>query len=127
VVIESSDIMFAIDSVPAILSITNDPFIVFTSNAFAIMGLRSLYFLLAGLIDRFEYLKYGLAALLAFAGLKMITSDFFHLDVWLSLAIIVGILGISILVSLLATRGQDIGEDPPGPDLIRAEPDPPST
>lgn len=125
VVIESSDIMFAIDSVPAILSITTDSFIVFTSNAFAIMGLRSLYFLLAGLIDRFEYLKYGLAALLAFAGLKMLTSDFLHLDVWLSLGIIVAILGISVAVSVLATRGG------PGPgsgdaELIRAEPDAPS-
>jgi tellurite resistance protein TerC len=126
VVIESSDIMFAIDSVPAILAITTDPFIVFTSNAFAIMGLRSLYFLLAGLIDRFEYLKYGLAALLAFAGLKMLTSDIFHLDVWLSLGIIVGILGISILVSLLATRGRDGGSDPPEPELIKAEPDHPA-
>ncbi len=124
VVIESSDIMFAIDSVPAILSITTDSFIVFTSNAFAIMGLRSLYFLLAGLIDRFEYLKYGLAALLAFAGLKMITSDFFHLDVWLSLGIIVAILGISIAVSVLATRGRG-GQGPEEPGLIRAEADPP--
>jgi len=124
VVIESSDIMFAIDSVPAILSITTDSFIVFTSNAFAIMGLRSLYFLLAGLIDRFEYLKYGLAALLAFAGLKMITSDVFHLDVWLSLAIIVAILGISIAVSVLATRGR--GDPGAGDaDLIRTEPDAP--
>ncbi len=113
VVIESSDIMFAIDSVPAILSITTDTFIVFTSNAFAIMGLRSLYFLLAGLIDRFEYLKFGLAALLAFAGVKMLLSDVIHLDVWVSLAIIVAILGVSIAVSLLATRS--VGTDaPPG-------------
>ena len=110
VVVETSDIMFAIDSVPAILAITTDTFIVFTSNAFAIMGLRSLYFLLAGLIDRFEYLKYGLAALLAFAGLKMILSDVIHLDVWVSLGIIVAILLISVLVSLIATR------DRPAPD-----------
>jgi tellurite resistance protein TerC len=106
IVIETSDIMFAIDSVPAIFSITTDSFIVFTSNAFAIMGLRSLYFLLAGLIDRFEYLKYGLAALLAFAGLKMILSDVIHLDVWVSLGIIVGILAVSIVVSLLMTRSR---------------------
>jgi tellurite resistance protein TerC len=96
--------MFAIDSVPAILSITTDTFIVFTSNAFAIMGLRSLYFLLAGLIDRFEYLKYGLAALLAFAGVKMLLSDVVHLDVWVSLGIIVAILASSIVISLMATR-----------------------
>jgi tellurite resistance protein TerC len=116
VVIETSDIMFAIDSVPAILAITTDTFIVFTSNAFAIMGLRSLYFLLAGLIDRFEYLKYGLAALLAFAGLKMLLSDVIHLDVWVSLGIIVAILVVSVVVSLLATRNH------PHPDL-----DPPVT
>ena len=107
VVIETSDIMFAIDSVPAILAITTDRFIVFTSNAFAIMGLRSLYFLLAGLIDRFEYLKYGLAALLAFAGIKMLVSDVFHIDVWVSLGIIVGILAVSVVVSLLATRDHE--------------------
>jgi tellurite resistance protein TerC len=110
VVVESTDIMFAIDSVPAILAITTDTFIVFTSNAFAIMGLRSLYFLLAGLIDRFAYLKYGLAALLTFAGLKMLLNDVVHLDVWLSLGIIVTILAVSIAVSLLATRGREGGE-----------------
>jgi tellurite resistance protein TerC len=104
VVVETSDIMFAIDSVPAILSVTTDTFIVFTSNAFAIMGLRSLYFLLAGLIDRFEYLKYGLAALLAFAGVKLLLSDVVKIDVWLSLGIIVGILAVSIAWSLFATR-----------------------
>jgi tellurite resistance protein TerC len=104
VVVETSDIMFAIDSVPAILAITTDTFIVFTSNAFAIMGLRSLYFLLAGLIERFEYLKYGLAALLAFAGTKMLLSDVIHIDVWLSLGIIVAILVTSVVISLLATR-----------------------
>jgi tellurite resistance protein TerC len=118
VVVETSDIMFAIDSVPAILSITRDTFIVFTSNAFAIMGLRSLYFLLAGLIDRFEYLKYGLAALLAFAGVKMLLSDVVHLDVWVSLGIIVAILAVSVVISLTATRPHA------GPE---ADPDPPAT
>lgn len=113
VVIETSDIMFAIDSVPAILAITTDTFIVFTSNAFAIMGLRSLYFLLAGLIERFEYLKYGLAALLAFAGLKMLLSDVIHLDVWLSLGIIVAILVVSVVVSLVATRDRTAPEESP--------------
>ncbi|HVM24494.1 MAG TPA: TerC family protein [Candidatus Limnocylindrales bacterium] len=113
VVVETSDIMFAIDSVPAILAITTDTFIVFTSNAFAIMGLRSLYFLLAGLIDRFEYLKYGLAALLAFAGMKMLLSDVVHLDVWLSLGVIVAILLLSVVISLLATRGREVPETTP--------------
>ena len=115
VVIETSDIMFAIDSVPAILAITTDTFIVFTSNAFAIMGLRSLYFLLAGLIERFEYLKYGLAALLAFAGLKMLLSDIVHIDVWVSLGIIVAILLASVVISLLATRDRPSGEQAPPP------------
>jgi tellurite resistance protein TerC len=113
VVIETSDIMFAIDSVPAILAITTDTFIVFTSNAFAIMGLRSLYFLLAGLIERFEYLKYGLAALLAFAGLKMLLSDIVHIDVWVSLGIIVAILLTSVVVSLLVTRDRPAGGEAP--------------
>ncbi len=117
VVVETSDIMFAIDSVPAILAITTDTFIVFTSNAFAIMGLRSLYFLLAGLIDRFEYLKYGLAALLAFAGLKMLLSDVIHIDVWVSLGIIVGILAISVAISLVATRDHEI------PDVVPTDPE----
>jgi tellurite resistance protein TerC len=104
IVVETSDIMFAIDSVPAILAISRDAFIVFTSNAFAILGLRSLYFLLAGLIHRFAYLKYGLASLLAFAGGKMLLSDVVHLEIWLSLGIIVAILGGAVAVSLLATR-----------------------
>ena len=115
VVVETSDIMFAIDSVPAILSLTTDTFIVFTSNAFAIMGLRSLYFLLAGLIDRFEYLKYGLAALLAFAGLKMLLSDVVHLDIWISLGIIVVILGASVAISLLITRRHEETDVSPEP------------
>jgi tellurite resistance protein TerC len=115
VVVETSDIMFAIDSVPAILAITTDTFIVFTSNAFAIMGLRSLYFLLAGLIDRFEYLKYGLAALLAFAGLKMLLSDIVHLDVWVSLGVIIAILVTSVVISLRATRGRELPETTPPP------------
>lgn len=113
VVIESSDILFAIDSIPAIFAITTDPFIVFSSNAFAILGLRSLYFLLAGLIDRFAYLKLGLAALLVFAGVKILVSDVYKMPVALSLAVIVGILGVSIAVSLWKTRGATAQE--PGP------------
>jgi tellurite resistance protein TerC len=104
VVVESSDILFAIDSIPAIFAITTDPFIVFSSNAFAILGLRSLYFLLAGLIGRFVYLKQGLAALLLFAGAKILISEFWKMPVALSLAVIVGILTVSIVASWLATR-----------------------
>ena len=104
VVVESSDILFAIDSIPAIFAITTDPFIVFSSNAFAILGLRSLYFLLAGLIGRFVYLKQGLAALLVFAGAKILVSEFWTMPVALSLAVIVGIITVSIVASWLATR-----------------------
>jgi tellurite resistance protein TerC len=104
VVVESSDILFAIDSIPAIFAITTDPFIVFSSNAFAILGLRSLYFLLAGLIGRFVYLKQGLAALLVFAGAKILVSEFWKMPVALSLAVIVGIITVAIVASWLATR-----------------------
>jgi tellurite resistance protein TerC len=104
VVVESSDILFAIDSVPAIFSVTTDPFLVFSSNAFAILGLRSLYFLLAGAVDKFRYLKPGLAALLVFAGLKILLAEVVPIPIELSLAIIVGILVVSIAASLLADR-----------------------
>lgn len=106
VVVEASDIMFAIDSIPAIFAITTDPFIVFSSNAFAILGLRSLYFLLAGILPRFAYLKLGLAALLVFAGAKILVSEFWKMPVALSIAVIVTILGISIAASLWATRSR---------------------
>ena len=109
VVVEASDIMFAIDSIPAIFAITTDPFIVFSSNAFAILGLRSLYFLLAGLLPRFAYLKLGLAALLIFAGGKILVSEWWKMPVWLSIGIIVSILAVSIGASLWATRGTSQG------------------
>lgn len=115
-VVETSDIMFAIDSVPAVFAITTDTFIVFTSNAFAILGLRSLYFLLAGLIDRFRYLKLGLGAILVFAGAKMLLTDVVHLPALVSLAVILVILAVSIVASLVATRGES--SDPAvGPDV----------
>ncbi len=112
VVVETSDIMFAIDSIPAIFAITTDPFIVFSSNAFAILGLRSLYFLLAGMLPRFAYLKVGLAALLVFAGGKIMLSAVWKMPVWLSIAIILGILGVSIGTSLWATRSGRSGPEP---------------
>jgi len=104
VTIELSDIMFAIDSVPAILAITTDPFIVLTSNAFAILGLRSLYFVLANALDRFVYLRVGLGAILVVAGLKMITSGFIDIPIYVSLGVIAGILIVSLVASLFATR-----------------------
>jgi tellurite resistance protein TerC len=107
-VIESTDVLFAVDSVPAIFGITLDPFIVFTSNVFAILGLRALYFLLAGAIEMFRYLNYGLAAVLGFVGLKMIGEWWMPheeghgiIPVWLSLAVIAVLLGISIAASLV--------------------------
>ncbi len=96
-VVETTDIMFAIDSIPAIFAITRDPFIVFTSNIFAIMGLRSLYFVLASIIDKFKYLKYSLVFILAFVAVKMLISHYVHLPAWLSLVVI----AISLLVGIL--------------------------
>jgi len=100
------DLVFAVDSIPAVFAITRDPFIVYTSNICAILGLRSLYFLLANLIDRFIYLKSGLALVLAFVGIKMIIADFVHLPNGLSLVVIVLILAITITISMIATRKQ---------------------
>jgi tellurite resistance protein TerC len=130
-VVESTDVMFAVDSVPAIFGITKNPFIVFTSNVFAILGLRALYFLLAGVMDLFRYLRYGLAAILGFVGVKMIAEyavtyfrknapqhvewlgDREHLvPHWVSLAVIVVVLGVAIGASLVANRreaGQPAG------------------
>lgn len=103
-VVEATDVVFAVDSIPAIFAITKDPFIVFTSNIFAILGLRSLYFLLAGVVDKFRYLKLGLSFVLVFVGLKMLLVDYYKVPVGLSLGIIAGILGGSVIASLIANR-----------------------
>lgn len=100
VMIEISDLVFAVDSIPAIFAVTTDPFIVFTSNIFAIMGLRALYFLLADLADRFHLLKYGLALVLVFVGGKMLVAPWFHMPVQWSLAIVGSVILISVLLSL---------------------------
>ena len=102
VVIASTDIIFAVDSIPAIFAVTQEPFIVFAANAFALIGLRALYFLLVGLMDRFVYLTQGLAVILAFIGLKMMLIDIWHVPIWLSLAVIAGTLAITAVVSLRA-------------------------
>jgi TerC family integral membrane protein len=104
VAIETTDVLFAVDSIPAIFAVTDEPFLVFTSNAFAILGLRALYFLLAGMIDRFVYLKYGLAAILVFVGAKMLVVDLWHVPITLSLAVIAAVLALSVVLSLRATR-----------------------
>ena len=101
VVVETTDVVFAVDSIPAIFAVTDEPFLVFTSNAFAILGLRALYFLLAGMISRFAYLKIGLAAVLAFVGVKLLLTHTVHIPIWLSLGVIAAILGTALVASLV--------------------------
>lgn len=98
--VEFTDVIFAVDSIPAILSITKDPFIVYTSNVFAILGLRALYFALAGVVKLFRFLHYGLALILAFVGTKMLISDFYKVPIGLSLGVIAAILIVSVVVSM---------------------------
>ena len=98
--VESTDLIFAVDSIPAIFAVTEDPFIVYTSNVFAILGLRSLYFLLAGVVDKFYYLKLGLSAVLVFVGTKMVMVDLYKIPVGVSLGVIASILAISVIASL---------------------------
>jgi tellurite resistance protein TerC len=104
-VVESTDLIFAVDSVPAIFAVSQDPFIVYTSNVFAILGLRSLYFLLAGVMDLFAYLRYGLGFVLGFVGVKMLLVDIYKIPIGVSLSVVAGILTVSIVASLLAGRG----------------------
>ena len=104
IVIETTDLVFALDSIPAIFAVTNEAFIVYTSNVFAILGLRALYFLLASMIDQFRYLKYGLAAVLTFVGVKMVLADIYHIPIGISLAVVAGLLTISIAASMLVTE-----------------------
>jgi tellurite resistance protein TerC len=111
IVIEVTDLIFAVDSIPAIFAITRDPFIVYTSNICAILGLRSLYFLLARLMNRFIYLRTGLALVLGFVGIKMIVADYVPLPRVLSLGVIVLILGVTIAVSMLQTRDRVAAEE----------------
>jgi tellurite resistance protein TerC len=111
IVVETTDLLFAVDSIPAILAITRDAFIVYTSNVFAILGLRSMYFALAGMLDMFEYLHYGLAGILVFVGAKMLLSNerleiggfplHYHVPIGVSLAVVGSILALSILASLV--------------------------
>lgn len=104
ILVEISDVIFAMDSIPAIFAITSDPFIVFTSNIFAILGLRALYFLLADMANRFHLLKYGLAIILMFVGTKMLIVEWLKIPIAVSLSVVIAVLGISILLSLKATR-----------------------
>jgi tellurite resistance protein TerC len=106
ITIETTDVVFAVDSIPAVFGITRDPFIVYSSNMFAILGLRSIYFVLAGMMKSFHYLKFGLSWILIFIGVKMLIADFIHVPIGASLAIIGGVLTLSVLMSIARTRRQ---------------------
>lgn len=117
IVVETTDLIFALDSIPAIFAVTQDPFIVFTSNVFAILGLRALYFLLAGMVDKFRYLKLGLSVVLIYVGVKMVIADFYHIPTAWSLGVVAGVISLSVIASLLVSRRE--GGDQP---LADAEP-----
>jgi tellurite resistance protein TerC len=126
IAIEATDVVFAVDSIPAIFAITTDPFIVYTSNIFAILGLRAMYFLLAGVIDKFHFLKYGLALVLLFVGVKMIIAEWFKIPIVVSLGVIAFLLTGSVIASIMWPRPvvveaagdalEDIKRDPDGTD-----------
>jgi TerC family integral membrane protein len=127
IVIEVSDLVFAVDSIPAVFAVTTDPFIVYTSNAFAILGLRSLYFFLADLKDRFRYLTHGLSIVLVFVGTKLLVSPWIHPPAWLSLAVIGLVIGGAVAISILhARREARRAAAPSGPADAHTEPDLPA-
>lgn len=114
IVVETTDLVFAFDSIPAIFAITRDPFIVYTSNVFAILGLRALYFALAGLLDLFHYLKFGLSVVLSFIGVKMLIEHFYDMPIAIALGVVAGVLMISILLSIIfPKKDTTIPEFPP--------------
>ena len=114
-VVETTDVIFAVDSIPAILGITMDPFLVYTSNVFAILGLRALYFALAGVMRLFHYLHYGLSAILVFVGAKMLLADVYKLPVGVALGVIAGILLIAVIASLMRPQQRDVVTTPADP------------
>lgn len=107
ILVELSDVIFAVDSIPAIFAVTTDPFIVLTSNLFAILGLRAMYFLLAGVAERFSMPKYGLSVILVFIGVKMLIVDFYHIPVAISLGVVGGILAVTLLINAWVNRQHD--------------------
>ena len=114
-VVASTDVVFAVDSIPAIFAITDEAFIVLAANIFALMGLRAAYFVIVGALDRFEYLHYGLATVLAVVGIKMLTSEVYEPPIWMTLGAVVGILGAAVLASLWATRNRERKAGDPSP------------
>jgi tellurite resistance protein TerC len=121
--VEATDLIFAIDSIPAIFGITRDPFLVFTSNIFAVMGLRSLFFLLAHVVTKFHLLKYGLALILTFVGVKMIIEHWVHIPILLSLAVVLGVLALSIIGSLIWPKTHQASEGKAGSVFGRLPPE----
>jgi tellurite resistance protein TerC len=119
VLVETTDLIFATDSIPAILAISQDPFIVYTSNVFAILGLRSMYFALSGIIDMFRYLKYGLSVVLIFVGAKMLLSAWYQIPIMLALGVVAGILAVSIFASLIPPKSRTAS--PPSVTKERSE------
>lgn len=113
ILVETTDVVFALDSIPAIFGITRDPFIVYSSNIFAILGLRALYFLVAGVLPRFMYLNVGLAIVLAFVGVKMLIAHYYQIPIGLSLAVVFGVLTVAIMISVIVKRRR--GGRPSGP------------
>ena len=111
--VEFTDLVFALDSIPAIFAVTPDPFIIYTSNVFAILGLRSLYFALAGIMDMFHYLKIGLSAILGFVGVKMLIVDYYKIPIGISLAVVGGLLALSILASVIWPKHEAVVAPPP--------------
>ncbi|HBL4669480.1 TPA: TerC family protein [Salmonella enterica subsp. enterica serovar Derby] len=107
IMVEFSDVIFAVDSIPAIFAVTTDPFIILTSNLFAILGLRAMYFLLSGVAERFSMLKYGLAVILVFIGIKMLIVDFYHIPIAISLGVVFGILTITLVINAWVNHQRD--------------------
>ena len=120
ILVEATDVVFAVDSVPAILAVSREPFIVFASNAFAILGLRSLYFLLAGMAGKFRYLNVGLGVIMGFVGIKMMIAEWYHLPVWASLIVITAVLTVAVWTSIRADKklgGEGTVHEAPHPDV----------
>lgn len=111
-VVETTDLVFALDSIPAIFGVTTDPFIVYTSNVFAILGLRALYFALAGILDLFHYLKIGLSVVLVFIGAKMLVNEFYKVPIQLALGVIAGVLAVSVIASMIWPKQVEVEPDP---------------
>ncbi len=134
-IVESTDLIFAVDSIPAIFAVTRDPFIVFTSNVFAILGLRSLYFLLAGVIDKFYYLRYALAIILTFVGVKMLTPPVTelltgyaeHIPIYVSLSVIIGVLAIAVIASYIRARRMGPTPETPAEQVLHDQQELPSS